>query len=257
MPGVQKPHCSAECFEERGLHGVQLAAGVEVLDGLDRAAVELHRERRARAHRQPVELHGAGPADLHLAARLGARQPEVSQEVQQQRRVVDAQRVLAAVDAAGDRRSHVMPLPSARTARLASTPVRCRLYSSLPDRSSTGSTASRGRRGQRVERVGSTGHAVELVGRDAHRALVDGADDDDRRAVEDAVPHRAHRGDADRRALEHLELAVAGGLRPGSGTITASISSSSPSSVSYAPDEEVLQRQLAPAARRWPAPRGR
>ena len=75
----------AAFLPERLLHRVQRVVAAEALDGRQRASVDLVGEGRAGAHRTAVQQHGAGAADLHLAARLGA--PEVqglAQEVHQQ-----------------------------------------------------------------------------------------------------------------------------------------------------------------------------
>ena len=60
------------------------------------AAVRLHGEVRAGAHRQPVDQHGARAADLDVAGALGARQAEaVAQHVEQQLLGLDLERAWA------------------------------------------------------------------------------------------------------------------------------------------------------------------
>ena len=68
---------------ERLLQLVELAVGAgERLHGLHLAALGLHRERQARAHRGAVDLHGAAAADAVLAADMGAGRAErMAQEV--------------------------------------------------------------------------------------------------------------------------------------------------------------------------------
>ena len=67
--------------------------------------VGLDGEHRARLHRLPVEVHGAGPARRGVAADVGAGEPDdVADEVHEQRAGLDVVSLLGAVD--GDRDLH-------------------------------------------------------------------------------------------------------------------------------------------------------
>src|SRR5688500_12682251 len=71
---------------ERTLERVEGAVGGQPFDRPEAAAVRLHREREAGAHRDAVELDGAGAADALLAADLRPGQPgTVPDEVRQER----------------------------------------------------------------------------------------------------------------------------------------------------------------------------
>src|SRR4051794_8637976 len=125
-PRRAEPALEGRVLQECLLHRVQVLLGdAEALDRLDRPPVELERERRAGADGQAVELHGAGAADLHLAARLRAGQTEVAQEVEQEQRIVDLERLLAAVDRPADARGRSgAHRASSSSARRTMTPVR-------------------------------------------------------------------------------------------------------------------------------------
>ncbi len=71
-PGVQKPHCSALCSWNAFCSVGELARVRQPLDGVDRAAVGLHREHEAAAHDLAVDANGAGAADAVLAADVRA-----------------------------------------------------------------------------------------------------------------------------------------------------------------------------------------
>ena len=65
----------------------------------DLAAVGLHREHQAGAHRRAVDDHGAGAAHAVLAADMGAGQPQiVAQAIRQRQPRLDLDLDLLAVD---------------------------------------------------------------------------------------------------------------------------------------------------------------
>ena len=76
-PGVQKPHCWASCCDERGRHGVELAAVDQRLGRLDLLALRLEREHGAGVDRLAVEQDGAGAAGAAVADALAAGDVEV------------------------------------------------------------------------------------------------------------------------------------------------------------------------------------
>src|SRR5579871_3361853 len=107
-------------------HREPIGRGRQALDGADFGAVDLRREREARAREPAVDLHGAGAADAVLAADMGAGEAErVAQEIGQQHARLGLER--AAVDREADavtrggaqtryrRASAIVSLPSLRT----------------------------------------------------------------------------------------------------------------------------------------------
>src|SRR5579885_1361788 len=71
-------------LQELLLYGMQLAAGGEALDGLDRVPFGLDGEHQARAHETPVQDHAAGAAVAGAAAFLAPGEVElVAEHVEQ------------------------------------------------------------------------------------------------------------------------------------------------------------------------------
>src|SRR5262249_25624767 len=123
----------AVLLPEALLQRVQRAAGGEALDGLDRRAVGLDRERRAALDRLAVEADRGGAVAGGVAADGGAGQAGVlADEVDEQRARLDGAGLLLAVDRDGDLvLAHGWP-PCARsmarrTARLVRMRTRSRL----------------------------------------------------------------------------------------------------------------------------------
>ena len=63
--------------DEGVLQRMQLVAVRQAFDGADRAALGLHREHQAGAHRLAVDQHRAGAADAVLAADMRAGQAAI------------------------------------------------------------------------------------------------------------------------------------------------------------------------------------
>ena len=84
-PGVQKPHCWASCCDERGRHGVELAAVDQRLGGLDLLALGFEGEHGAGVDRLAVEHDGAGAAGAAVADALAAGDVEVVAQGVEQR----------------------------------------------------------------------------------------------------------------------------------------------------------------------------
>src|SRR5215510_6392333 len=120
------------------LHGVELAALLEVLDGPDLATVGLHGEHGARFHRLAVEMHGASAAMRRIATDVGAGQPQhLADEVHEQQPRFDLRLVSGPVDGHVDAVLGHGQRPPARStalrsARPASTRAISRLYSTDP-----------------------------------------------------------------------------------------------------------------------------
>src|ERR1700732_772964 len=84
-PRRAEPALQRVMLAERLLQTVELLDGAEAFDGLERAAVGLHREQQAGAHAVAVENDSAGAADAMLAADMGAGEAErLAQEVAEQ-----------------------------------------------------------------------------------------------------------------------------------------------------------------------------
>src|SRR5690606_14142529 len=127
------------------LHGVQLAARGDRLDGLQRSPVGLHREHGAALRGAPVEHDRTGPAAGRVAADVGAGELQVlADEVHQQRARLDLAFDLLSVHRQTDlvpahaRAPFSLECASA-IARLTTTRVTSRLYSADPRRSLDGS----------------------------------------------------------------------------------------------------------------------
>ena len=88
---------------------MQRAVGVgEPLHGTDLAALRLHGEQQARAHRLAVGQHGASAADAVLAPEVGAGQTAVlAQSIGQGLARLDGDAVLVAVDPQHHGHGHV------------------------------------------------------------------------------------------------------------------------------------------------------
>src|SRR5690242_11721978 len=119
-------------FVEGLLQRVELADPAEAFDGLDRAAVRLHRKHQARARAIAIEQHGTGAADTVLATDMRAGEAErVTEEITQQQARLDR----ALINDAVDRDTYVVPSAhveparcnAAASARPTSAPARCRL----------------------------------------------------------------------------------------------------------------------------------
>jgi hypothetical protein len=83
---------------KRLLHRVQRVAVGDVLDGLDRAALGLHRQQRARLDRLAIDMDDAGAALAGVAADMGAGEAErLAQELHQQGAPLDRRRNRLAV----------------------------------------------------------------------------------------------------------------------------------------------------------------
>src|SRR5688572_11594325 len=93
------PALEGEAIDERFLQRMELRAVGETLDGLDRLAISLDRERRARAHRSTVEEHRTRAADLRVAAELRADEPEPADELDEQRLILDLELAVDPVQA--------------------------------------------------------------------------------------------------------------------------------------------------------------
>ena len=98
-PRRAEPALERVVASKRLLQRRQRALPGERLDRLDLAAVDLHREQAAAAHRHPVDEHRAGAADAVLAAdvRAGQAQP-MAEEVRQQEPRLDGLLYDAPVD---------------------------------------------------------------------------------------------------------------------------------------------------------------
>src|SRR5216683_309189 len=126
---------------------MQLSGLRQPLDGADLGALRLHRQHDAGPRGLAVEQDRAGAADAVLAARVGPGKAEIlAEEVDQQLARLGAPSVHLAVDRQADvdeiGHQRILPLPAAarRTARPASTRVRCRRNSADPFWSVIGST---------------------------------------------------------------------------------------------------------------------
>ena len=92
-----------EALDEGPLDRVQLVVATEPLHGHDLVAIGVGGEEGARADRPAVDEHGAGPADLHLAADLRPGQAQlVTQQLGQRPAGFDVEAERAAVDRRGD-----------------------------------------------------------------------------------------------------------------------------------------------------------
>ncbi len=86
MPAVQKPHCSAWFFAERGLQNAQaIRRRRQRFDGTDVAALDLNRQRQAGAGQHAIDNNSARATHAMLAADMGAGGTDLlAQEIRQQ-----------------------------------------------------------------------------------------------------------------------------------------------------------------------------
>src|SRR5262249_13489408 len=125
-------------FGETLLHGVQLAALLEPLDGRHFCAVGLNREHGAGLHGLAIQKHGAGTAMRGVAADVGSRQAQhFADEVDQQETGLDLPRTRGPVHGECDFvHSHDHRPPARSTAFLSAratiTRAISRLYSIEP-----------------------------------------------------------------------------------------------------------------------------
>src|SRR5438105_5418893 len=140
----------AVTFVEGLLDGVQRSAVAgEALDGRHVMALPLDREHQARAHRRPVEQHGAAAAHPVLAADVRAGQAEVvAQVVGQEAAWIARAGMLDAVH------------PHAANALSASTRTRCSRNSGVASRSPLGCRPRAGSARSAITGVGATPNSV-------------------------------------------------------------------------------------------------
>ena len=122
IPAGAEPALECVVTSERLLQRRQRALTRDRLDRLDLAAVDLHGEQAAAAHRDAVDEHRAGAADAVLAADVGAGQPQVmAEEIRQQEPRLDGLLHCAPVD-----RRFELDHAALSIARVTSVPVRAR-----------------------------------------------------------------------------------------------------------------------------------
>src|SRR4051812_34153476 len=137
---------------EAFLDRMELAALLQALDGRDLAAVGLHREHGAGFDRLAVQHHGAHAAVRRVAADVRAGEAEIlADEMHEQEARFDFRLAHRAVHRDADlvlRHDYCPPArcSALRKARVASTRVISRLYSTEPRRSALGEPAFAARR---------------------------------------------------------------------------------------------------------------